>query len=188
MTVQISGSIAFDTIMVFEGRFKDHILPEQTHMLNVAFLAPQMRQEYGGCAANIAFTLRALGQECGLLGAIGRDGGDYLERLSGLGIDTSRVLSAEDCYSAQAFITTDLDDNQITAFHPGAMNRAGEIGLGDAQASLGIVSPNGREDDSTRTRVLRTTRPIYFRSGPGHAHLRPGGSRGICQPGDLGGR
>ncbi|MBU3724399.1 MAG: carbohydrate kinase family protein [Burkholderiaceae bacterium] len=145
MSVQISGSIAFDTIMVFEGRFKDHILPEQTHMLNVAFLAPQMRQEYGGCAANIAYTLRGLGQECGLLGAIGKDGGEYLERLTALNIDTSRVLLAQDCYCAQAFITTDLDDNQITAFHPGAMNRAGEIGLDGATATLGIVSPNGRE-------------------------------------------
>jgi adenosine kinase len=168
MTVQISGSIAFDTIMVFEGRFKDHILPDQTHMLNVAFLAPQMRQEYGGCAANIAYTLRSLGQECGLLGAVGRDGGDYLERLSGLGIDTSRVLSAEDCYSAQAFITTDLDDNQITAFHPGAMNRAGEVGLGDTQASLGIVSPNGREAMIRHAREF-SERSIRFIFDPGQA-------------------
>ena len=145
MNVQISGSIAFDTIMVFEGRFKDHILPDQVHMLNVAFLAPQMRQEYGGCAANIAYTLRGLGQPCGLLGAIGKDGAGYLERLQALGIDTSQVLFAQDCFSAQAFITTDLDDNQITAFHPGAMNRAGEVGLGGAQAKLGIVSPNGKQ-------------------------------------------
>jgi adenosine kinase len=145
MSVQISGSIAFDTIMVFEGRFKDHILPDQVHMLNVAFLAPQMRQEYGGCAANIAYTLRGLGQPCGLLAAIGKDGSDYLKRLDGLGIETSQVLFAQDCFSAQAFITTDLDDNQITAFHPGAMNRAGEVGLGSQPASLGIVSPNGKQ-------------------------------------------
>jgi adenosine kinase len=146
MSVQISGSIAFDTIMVFEGRFKDHILPDQVHMLNVAFLAPQMRQEYGGCAANIAYTLRGLGQPCGLLGAIGKDGAEYLNRLERLGIDTRQVLLAEDCFSAQAFITTDLDDNQITAFHPGAMNRAGEIGLGKGAApALGIVSPNGKQ-------------------------------------------
>jgi adenosine kinase len=145
MSVQISGSIAFDTIMVFEGRFKDHILPDQVHMLNVAFLAPQMRQEYGGCAANIAYTLRGLGQPCGLLGAIGKDGLDYLKRLESLGIDTSQVLSADDCFSAQAFITTDLDDNQITAFHPGAMNRAGEVGLGGGPVTLGIVSPNGKQ-------------------------------------------
>ncbi len=145
MSVQISGSIAFDTIMVFEGRFKDHILPDQVHMLNVAFLAPQMRQEYGGCAANIAYTLRGLGQPCGLLGAIGKDGRAYLKRLESLAIDTSQVLFAEDCFSAQAFITTDLDDNQITAFHPGAMNRAGEVGLGEQPVNLGIVSPNGKQ-------------------------------------------
>ncbi len=168
MTVQISGSIAFDTIMVFEGRFKDHILPDQTHMLNVAFLAPEMRQEYGGCAANIAYTLRGLGRDCGLLGAIGRDGGEYLQRLSSLGIVTSRVLAADDCYSAQAFITTDLDDNQITAFHPGAMNRAGEVGLGDVQASLGIVSPNGR-DAMIRHAQEFAARKIPFIFDPGQA-------------------
>ncbi|MFY7700126.1 MAG: PfkB family carbohydrate kinase, partial [Burkholderiaceae bacterium] len=132
MSVKISGSIAFDTIMVFQGRFREHILPDQVHMLNVAFLAPEMRQEYGGCAANIAYTLKGLGQDCSLLGAIGRDGAQYLERLRGLGIETSQVLTAEDCFSAQAFITTDLDDNQITAFHPGAMNRAGEVGIGQS--------------------------------------------------------
>lgn len=168
MSVQISGSIAFDTIMVFEGRFKDHILPEQTHMLNVAFLAPQMRQEYGGCAANIAYTLRGLGQDCGLLGAIGKDGGDYLQRLGALGIDTSRVLTADDCYSAQAFITTDLDDNQITAFHPGAMNRAGEVGLGSAAATLGIVSPNGRDAMIRHAREF-SDRGIPFVFDPGQA-------------------
>ena len=145
MSVKISGSIAFDTIMVFQGRFREHILPDQVHMLNVAFLAPEMRQEYGGCAANIAYTLRGLGQDCSLLGAIGRDGAQYLERLRGLGIETSQVLTAEDCFSAQAFITTDLDDNQITAFHPGAMNRAGEVGIGQSHATIGIVSPNGKD-------------------------------------------
>ncbi len=168
MSVQISGSIAFDTIMVFEGRFKDHILPEQTHMLNVAFLAPQMRQEYGGCAANIAYTLRGLGQDCGLLGAIGKDGGEYLERLDALGIDTSKVLTAEDCYSAQAFITTDLDDNQITAFHPGAMNRAGEVGLGESAATLGIVSPNGRDAMIRHAREF-SARGVPFVFDPGQA-------------------
>ena len=171
MTVKISGSIAFDTIMVFEGRFRDHILPDQVHMLNVAFLAPEMRQEFGGCAANIAYTLRGLGQDCGLLGAIGKDGGDYLKRLADLGIDVSAVLAADDCFSAQAFITTDLDDNQITAFHPGAMNRAGEVGL-DASikktTSLGIVSPNGK------TAMLRhaeefANRKIPFVFDPGQA-------------------
>lgn len=168
MSVQISGSIAFDTIMVFEGRFREHILPDQVHMLNVAFLAPQMRQEFGGCAANIAYTLRSLGQPCGLLGAVGRDGQDYLKRLHSLGIDVSCVLNADDCFSAQAFITTDLDDNQITAFHPGAMNRAGEVGLRDPQAKLGIVSPNGKEAMIRHAREF-SEREIPFIFDPGQA-------------------
>ena len=168
MTVQISGSIAFDTIMVFEGRFKDHILPDQTHMLNVAFLAPHMRQEFGGCAANIAYTLRGLGQPCGLLGAIGKDGAGYLDRLRALGIDTSQVLLADDCYSAQAFITTDMEDNQITAFHPGAMNRAGEVGIGSQAIALGIVSPNGK-DAMIRHAQEFTARSIPFVFDPGQA-------------------
>jgi adenosine kinase len=168
MSVQISGSIAFDTIMVFEGRFREHILPDQVHMLNVAFLAPQMRQEFGGCAANIAYTLRALGQPCGLLGAIGKDGADYLRRLSGLGIDVSQVLAADDCFSAQAFITTDMDDNQITAFHPGAMNRAGEVGLPRHDVSLGIVSPNGKAAMLRHAREF-SERKIPFVFDPGQA-------------------
>lgn len=168
MSVQISGSIAFDTIMVFEGRFRDHILPDQVHMLNVAFLAPQMRQEFGGCAANIAYTLRSLGQPCGLLGAVGRDGQDYLKRLDQLGIDVSAVLNADDCFSAQAFITTDLDDNQITAFHPGAMNRAGEVGLHDPATRLGIVSPNGKEAMIRHAREF-SERKIPFVFDPGQA-------------------
>ncbi|MEY3981618.1 MAG: hypothetical protein RLZZ281_487 [Pseudomonadota bacterium] len=168
MTVQISGSIAFDTIMVFEGRFKDHILPDQTHMLNVAFLAPQMRQEFGGCAANIAYTLRGLGQSCGLLGAIGKDGSGYLDRLRSLDIDTSQVLVADDCYSAQAFITTDMEDNQITAFHPGAMNRAGELGLPPHEVTLGIVSPNGKDAMIRHAREFKA-RAIPFVFDPGQA-------------------
>ena len=168
MSVQISGSIAFDTIMVFEGRFREHILPDQVHMLNVAFLAPQMRQEFGGCAANIAYTLRGLGQACGLLGAIGKDGADYLQRLQQLGIDTAQVLSADDCFSAQAFITTDMDDNQITAFHPGAMSRAGEVGLPAGEIQLGIVSPNGK-DAMLRHAQEFAQRKIPFIFDPGQA-------------------
>lgn len=168
MTVKISGSIAFDTIMVFQGRFREHILPDQVHMLNVAFLTPEMRQEYGGCAANIAYTLRGLGQDCSLLGAVGRDGTQYLERLRGLGIETSQVLTAEDCFSAQAFITTDLDDNQITAFHPGAMNRAGEVGIGQSRATIGIVSPNGK-DAMLRHALEFSAQKVPFIFDPGQA-------------------
>ncbi len=168
MTVHISGSIAFDTIMVFESRFKDHILPERTHMLNVAFLAPHMRQEFGGCAANIAYTLRGLGQDCGLLGAVGKDGEGYLDRLRGIGINVDQVLRAEGCYSAQAFITTDLDDNQITAFHPGAMNRAGEVGLPSGPISLGIISPNGKDAMVRHAREFNE-RGVPYLFDPGQA-------------------
>ena len=144
MTIQISGSIAFDTIMVFEGEFKAHILPEQVHMLNVAFLVPKMRQEFGGCAANIGYSLAQLGSQVRLLGAVGRDGHSYLRRLKDLSIDVSGVIIREDCFTPQAFITTDLADNQITAFHPGAMDHAHET-LPIPAAGLGIVSPNGRQ-------------------------------------------
>jgi adenosine kinase len=144
MTIQISGSIAFDTIMVFEGAFKQHILPDQVHMLNVAFLVPNMRQEFGGCAANIGYSLAQLGSQVRLLGAIGHDGRGYLDRLRQQSIDVSGVVLREDCFTPQAFITTDLEDNQITAFHPGAMAHAHES-LALASAGLGIVSPNGRE-------------------------------------------
>lgn len=148
MSIQISGSVAIDTIMVFEGRFRDHILADQVHMLNVAFLTPRMRQERGGCAANIAFGLRQLGQPAAILGSIGQDGVAYRDSLADLGIDMSEVHLIEDAYTAQAFITTDLDDNQITAFHPGAMTEAHRAQIRAAtagQPAFGIVSPNGRQ-------------------------------------------
>ncbi|HEY0878890.1 MAG TPA: carbohydrate kinase family protein [Zeimonas sp.] len=148
--VLISGSIAYDTIMVFEGHFKDHILPDRVHMLNVSFLAPRLERNYGGCAGNIAYTLGALGGEPRMLATVGRDGDAYLAHLAELAIDTSTVRRLDDQYTAQAFITTDLSDNQITAFHPGAMSHAHRVsvrdglrdGTGDA---IGIVAPNGRD-------------------------------------------
>jgi adenosine kinase len=142
--VLISGSVAYDTIMVFDGHFKDHILPERVHMLNVSFLTPSMKREFGGCAANIAYTLKGLGGSPTVLAAVGRDGGDYVERLAALGIDTSSILRCDDLYTAQAFITTDLSDNQITAFHPGAMGRAHEVAA-TGPAAWGIVAPNGKD-------------------------------------------
>ena len=148
--VLISGSVAYDTIMVFEGHFKDHILPDRVHMLNVAFLAPKLKREYGGCAANIAYNLGALGGHPVVLATIGRDGGDYLARLDALGIDVSQVRRLDEQYTAQAFITTDLSDNQIIAFHPGAMSDAHVVSAAAAQrageaAAFGIVAPNGRD-------------------------------------------
>lgn len=142
--VLISGSVAYDTIMVFDGHFKDHILPDRVHMLNVSFLAPTLKREFGGCAANIAYTLKGLGGQPVVLAAVGRDGGDYVERLAALGVDVASVLRCEDVYTAQAFITTDLADNQITAFHPGAMSRAHEVAA-RGPAAWGIVAPNGKD-------------------------------------------
>jgi adenosine kinase len=141
--VLISGSIAFDTIMVFDGRFAEHILPERVHMLNVSFLAPQLRREFGGCAANIAYTLAGLGGHAAILGAVGQDGRAYLERLSTLGIETDAILWCEALYTSQAFITTDLADNQISAFHPGAMMRAHEVAI-NGPAAWGIIAPNDK--------------------------------------------
>jgi len=142
--VLISGSVAYDTIMVFDGHFKDHILPDRVHMLNVCFLTPRLTRQFGGCAANIAYTLRALGGSPTVLAAVGKDGGDYIARLQSLDIDTSSILSCDDLFTAQAFITTDLADNQITAFHPGAMARAHEVAT-VLPSAWGIVAPNGKD-------------------------------------------
>lgn len=143
--VLISGSIAYDTIMVFGGYFKDHILPDRVHMINVSFLAPTLKREYGGCAANIAYNLKGLGGEPVMLATVGRDGDDYLHRFAALGIDTGHVARLEEHYTAQCFITTDLADNQIAAFHPGAMSEAHGVAVPPTlPAALGIVSPNGK--------------------------------------------
>jgi adenosine kinase len=144
--VLISGSVAYDTIMVFDGHFKDHILPDRVHMLNVSFLAPSLKREFGGCAANIAYNVAMLGGQPSILAAVGRDGADYVRRLAALGIDTSSILQVDHQYTAQAFITTDLADNQITAFHPGAMGSAHLVGVPPGPGTgWGIVAPNGKE-------------------------------------------
>ena len=146
MSTLICGSIAFDSIMVFRGRFKDHILPEQVHILNVAFLVPQLRREYGGTAGNIAYSLKLLGGNPLPMATVGSDATAYLQRFEALGIDRTHLREVADSYTAQAFITTDLDDNQITAFHPGAMSLShlNEV-PGDGSVRLGIVAPDGRE-------------------------------------------
>jgi adenosine kinase len=146
MSTLICGSIAFDSIMVFRGRFKDHILPDKVHILNVAFLVPQMRREFGGTAGNIAYSLKLLGGDPLPMATVGTDAAAYLQRLEGLGIDRRHVREVGDSYTAQAFITTDLDDNQITAFHPGAMSQAHLNSVpGDGSVRLGIVAPDGRD-------------------------------------------
>jgi len=146
MHTLICGSIAYDTIMVFPGRFKEHILAEQLHILNVAFLVPDMRREFGGCAGNIAYSLNLLGGKPQIMAAVGDDSQPYATRLNDLGLSRSHVQEVPGTFTAQAFITTDLDDNQITAFHPGAMNHSHRNHVGDAaNVTLGIVAPDGRD-------------------------------------------
>ncbi|MBE0549512.1 MAG: carbohydrate kinase family protein [Rubrivivax sp.] len=146
MPALICGSLAFDTITTFPGRFAEQILPEQVHILNVSFLVPTLRREFGGCAGNIAYTLQALGGVPVVMAALGNDGGDYLARLAGWGLDTSLVRNDASTYTAQAIIITDTDNNQITAFHPGAMQNAHEAAVPPRpDLKIGIVAPDGRE-------------------------------------------
>ncbi len=146
MQTLICGSIAYDTIMVFEDCFKHHILPDKIHVLNVAFLVPEMRREFGGCAANIAYNLQMLDGNPLMMATVGDDFQPYIYRLEKLGLAQTHVRHVKDTFTAQAFITTDLDDNQITAFHPGAMNFSHLNSVRDAvDVSLGIIAPDGRE-------------------------------------------
>ena len=143
----ICGSVAYDTILVFKDRFKSQIMPDQLHILNVSFLVPEMRREFGGCAANIAYTLHMLGDTALPMAAAGHDFGPYRERLAARGISVEHIKIIDEAFTAQAFITTDLDDNQITAFHPGAMQYAHLNKVSDVRAkiALGIVAPDGRQ-------------------------------------------
>ena len=146
MSTLICGSFAFDTIMVFPDRFKNYILPDQIHILNVAFVTPQLRREYGGCAGNIAYNLKLLGGDPVPMGTVGKDFADYRERLVMLGITDEHILEIPEMYSAQCSITTDQDNNQITAFHPGAMGEAHRNQVASAKSvNLGIVAPDGRD-------------------------------------------
>jgi adenosine kinase len=145
MTALICGSVAYDNIMVFEDSFKNHILPDKIHILNVSFLVPSLRREFGGCAANIAYNMRLLGEQPLAMATVGQDFGPYGEWLEGKGIRRDHIRVLDDVFTAQAFITTDLDDNQITAFHPGAMNFSERNKVDDASGvKIGMVSPDGR--------------------------------------------
>ncbi len=146
MATLICGSLAFDTIMNFEGRFAEQILPDQLHILNVSFLVPSLRRDFGGCAGNIAYSLQQLGGKPLPMATLGNDGASYMQRLKDLGISTEFVRQIADAYTAQAMIMTDRDNNQITAFHPGAMMQAhlGTIAARD-DIRLGIISPDGRD-------------------------------------------
>jgi adenosine kinase len=146
MSVLICGSLAYDTIMVFPERFKDHILPEKVHILNVSFLVPEMRRQFGGVAGNIAYNLKMLGGDPYPMATVGDDFGPYQRRLESLGISTRYIRHLEGEFTPQAFITTDVDDNQITAFHPGAMQESQLNKVENADGvTLGIVAPDGRE-------------------------------------------
>lgn len=146
MSALICGSFAYDTIMVFEDQFKNHILPDQIHILNISFQVPNLRREYGGTAGNIAYNLKLLGGEGAPMGTVGKDFTAYADWLEICDIECCYIKSVEDTYTAQAYITTDMDDNQITAFHPGAMNLShlNSVPVGDG-FKLGMVSPDGKQ-------------------------------------------
>ena len=169
MSILICGSVAYDTIMVFHDRFKNCILPDQIHILNVAFLVPDMRREFGGCAGNIAYNLKLLGSEPEIMATVGSDSAPYRERLQRLGISQKFVREVPNTFTAQAFITNDLDDNQITAFHPGAMNFSHLNRIADADGiKLGILSPDGREGMTQHAREFHETGiPFVFDPGQG---------------------
>ena len=146
MTSLICGSLAFDTIMSFGGRFSEALLADQLHKINVAFLVPGIRREFGGCAGNIAYNLKLLNGDPLIMATIGQDSAPYVERLDRLGISRRCIRTIDNAYTAQAFIITDADSNQITAFHPGAMGVSHQIKVADAgPVKLAIIAPDGRD-------------------------------------------
>ena len=169
MSTLICGSLAFDTIMVFQDQFKNHILPDKIHILNVAFLVPDMRREFGGTAGNIAYNLNLLGEKPQIMATVGDDFVTYANWLNDLGISMTHVKRIEGNYTAQAFITTDTDDNQITAFHPGAMNFSHVNSVTSTQdVKLGIIAPDGRDGMFQHATEFREVGiPFLFDPGQG---------------------
>ena len=169
MASLICGSLAFDTIMDFEGRFAEQILPDQLHILNVSFLVPSLRRDFGGCAGNIAYSLRVLGGTPLPMATLGTDAADYLQRLNTLGISTEYVRQVEGSYTAQAMIMTDRDNNQITAFHPGAMMQAHITKIEKrSDIKLAIISPDGRDAMMQHAEQLKAADiPFVFDPGQG---------------------
>ncbi len=169
MASLICGSLAFDSIMSFEGRFAEQILPDQLHILNVSFLVPALRRDFGGCAGNIAYSLKILGGTPLPMATLGTDAADYLKRLSTLGISTEFVREVPDSYTAQAMIMTDRDNNQITAFHPGAMMQAHITSIEKrADIKLAIISPDGRDAMVQHAEQLKAADiPFVFDPGQG---------------------
>ena len=169
MSVLICGSMAYDTIMVFHDRFKNHILPEQVHILNVSFLVPELRREYGGCAGNIAYNLKLLGAEALIMATVGKDFQPYSQWLAYCGLSQEFVRVLDDSFTAQAYITTDMDDNQITAFHPGAMSFShANLVPPHRGIKVGIVSPDGKEGMVEHAKQFHSAGiPFIFDPGQG---------------------
>ncbi|CAK0743456.1 adenosine kinase [Gammaproteobacteria bacterium] len=169
MSVLICGSLAYDAIMAFPDRFQNHILPSQIHILNVSFLVPELRREMGGCAGNIAYNLHLLGGTPLIMATVGQDFGPYAEWLDQCGIDRRHIRTVKNTYTAQAFITTDQDSNQITLFHPGAMSFSHENRVEEAKnVKLGILSPDGREGMIEHARQFHEANiPFMFDPGQG---------------------
>lgn len=169
MTSLICGSLAYDTIMSFEGRFAEALLADQLHKINVAFLVPAMRREFGGCAGNIAYNLKLLGGEPLIMATVGQDGAPYLARLTKQHISIRCIREIADAFTAQAFITTDTDNNQITAFHPGAMTVSDQIKVAEAgQVKVAIIAPDGREGMLQHaTQCAELQLPFIFDPGQG---------------------
>lgn len=168
-TALICGSYAFDSIMVFHDQFKNHILPDKVHMLNVSFLVPTMRKEFGGCGGNIAYSLRLLGVNAVPMATVGEDFTPYLNWMQSQQMNTTHIKIIQGAYTAQAFITTDMDDNQITAFHPGAMNESHQNKVSNAtKADIGIVSPDGRDGMIEHAKQFADSNtPFIFDPGQG---------------------
>jgi adenosine kinase len=168
MSIIVSGSLAFDAIATFPGRFADQILADRLHILNVSFLVPTLRREWGGCAGNIAYNLALLGVPARVVAAIGADGRGYVERLRAMKLDVDAVMLDENMHTAQAYIITDRDNNQISAFHPGAMSEAHRIAWSPNGATLGIVGPDGRDAMLVRARQFADAKvPFVFDPGQG---------------------
>ena len=169
MAALICGSLAYDNIMVFPDRFKNHILPEKIHILNVCFMVPELRREFGGCAGNIAYNLKLLGGDPLPMGTVGSDFGPYFEWFDRAGIRSDYITVIDNTLTAQAFITTDLDDNQITAFHPGAMNFSHKNSVSDTVGvTVGLLAPDGREGMIQHAReFVEAGIPFMFDPGQG---------------------
>ncbi|HEY7752841.1 MAG TPA: carbohydrate kinase family protein [Steroidobacteraceae bacterium] len=169
MAALICGSLAYDTVMVYPGRFRDHILPDQIHLLNVSFMVPTLRRYFGGCAGNIAYNLRLLETPGHAMGAVGHDFGPYRRWMNENGMSLAYVREIEGEYTAQAYITTDLDANQLTAFHPGAMNHSWRLEVpADGGITIGVLAPDGRDGMIAHAQQF-VTAGIPFVFDPGQA-------------------